>query len=248
MSQTKHLLEFAQFLEDQEDHSEELYSVLTNNKITMSNLIAKESGNGDFEPIQQGTHMARCIRVYDLGTQQNVMYNNSSHKVMLVFEIPDSPIENKDGDIMPMLQSKEYTLSLAEKANLRRDLISWRGKDFTAEEAAGFDIAKVLGVPCMLSIIHKKNEKTGKTYANIGSIIKPMKGAECPLAAHKMFIYEIAEGATTTFNQIPEWIQKKISQAEEWSPVAGFKQTPPDDSMLIPAGEEYDIPDDSLPF
>lgn len=213
-------------------------------------LIAKSSGNGDFEPIQQGTHIARCIRVYDLGTQQNTMFNNSSHKVMLVFEIPDSKIENKDGEIMPMLQSKEYTLSLAEKANLRRDLISWRGKDFTEEEAAGFDVTKVLGAPCMLSIAHKKNEK-GKVYANITSIMKPPKGLECPPAAHEMFIYEISEGMSHNFKtNIPEWVQNKIMKAEEFSIVPGAAQMPPiDDPSLMPIGEyEQLVEVDDLPF
>ena len=54
----------------------------------------------------------------------------------------------------PAAISKEFTLSLHERANLRRVLISWRGRQFTAEELGGFELANVLGANAMLNVVH----------------------------------------------------------------------------------------------
>ena len=55
-----------------------------------------------------------------------------------------------------------------EKANLRKHLEGWRGKNFTDAEAEDFDLASVLGKPCMLIV--SESENGGKTYSNIASV------------------------------------------------------------------------------
>ena len=60
--------------------------------------------------------------------------------------------ETKDG-----LIAKEYTVSLNEKANLRKDLESWRGKEIQPTELEGFDMTNLLGVQCTLQIMHNDN-------------------------------------------------------------------------------------------
>src|SRR5208337_1405024 len=77
---------------------------------------------------------------------------------------------------------KRYTLSLHEKAALRKDLESWRGRTFTEEELKGFDVENVLDVPCLLNVIH--NGTSGTVYANVSGIMKlpksmqPIKGRD----------------------------------------------------------------------
>ena len=82
-------------------------------------------------------------------------------------------IEGKD---LPRAISREYTLSLHKKANLRADLESWRGKGFTDRELEGFDLENILGKNCMLNIIHKQTEKA--IYANIVSVMPLMKNMQ----------------------------------------------------------------------
>lgn len=67
-----------------------------------------------------------------------------AHKIRIFWEIIGETIEI-NGEQMPRLVSKEFTLSLNEKSKLRQALQSWRGKAFTAEELQGFDLRKVLG-------------------------------------------------------------------------------------------------------
>jgi hypothetical protein len=68
-----------------------------------------------------------------------------------------------------------FTLSMHEKATLRKFLESWRGKAYTNDEAdQGIDVELMIGVNAVIQIAH--NVRDGSTWADIQSIMKPMKG------------------------------------------------------------------------
>lgn len=157
-----------------------------------------------------------------------------------MFEVPGEPIEI-DGKPAPMTIQREYTLSLSEKANLRHDLESWRGRQFTPAELEGFAVEKVLGQPCMLSVIHKTTGK-GKIYGAISGISGLPKGVTCPPAWHKPVKYEIEDGESEAFKALPEWIRKKIAACEEWtSPAAAEPEPEPEPEPESPP-ENEDVP------
>lgn len=173
--------------------------------------IAKEQTT--FEPAPSGTHIARCYGCIALGTQPSQMYADND-KVMLMFELPHEMIETEQGP-MPMTQSKEYTLSLGLKSNLRKDLDSWRGRPFTPEDLKGFEVSKVVGAPCQITIVHAVSG-TGNKYAKIASITGLAKGMTCPPAVHPPIKFEVADGRNATYRALPEWIQKKLEMCHEW--------------------------------
>lgn len=199
--------------------------------------VAKDSG-GSFEPVPPGTHAARAVNVISLGTQPS---NNPAFpprfKVMIGWELPDETID-VNGEKKPMMISKEYTLALSEKANLRHDLESWRGKPFSADELAGFAVEKLIGAPCLLTVIHKE-KAGGKTYANISSVSKLPKSMTCPDQVNESVHYEIEQGRDDVFDQLPEWIQRKISNCAEWKEGTGSH-----DATERPADDEGD----DIPF
>jgi len=102
---------------------------------------------------------------------------------------------------------KTYTVSLHENANLRGDLESWRGRPFTREELDGFDISKLLGVPCMVNVTH--TDKNGKTYANIAAVTPLPKALRenPPKASGDLLLHDDDNNA---YDSLPEWLQKKI--------------------------------------
>lgn len=108
--------------------------------------------------IEEGIFDGVCSKIIDLGTQYSEIFKNSAHKIRIFWEIVGETIEI-NGEQMPRLVSKEFTLSLNEKSKLRQALQSWRGKAFTAEELQGFDLKKVLGVGCQL----RSSTKRGAT-------------------------------------------------------------------------------------
>lgn len=137
-------------------------------------IIAKASGDGgNFEPAPAGTYRAVCVDVVDLGVLDVSWQGQTKrqHKINVAWVIDE---EREDGK--PFMVFKRYTLSLSEKASLRKDLESWRGRKFTREEEMGFDVETVVGKSCVLGVAHA--EKSGTTYANVTSISPLMKGMQ----------------------------------------------------------------------
>lgn len=174
--------------------------------------VAKGS---NYTPAPEGTHIARCFACISLGTQKSQMFA-STWKLMLMFELPNEMIETEQG-AKPMVVSKEYSLSLGKKASLTQHLNSWRGRAFTPEELKGFEVSNVVGAPCQLSIQHKTSN-AGNVRAEIISITGLPKGMTAPPQWHPSVKYEIEMLKNDIYQKLPEWIQKKINECEEWLP------------------------------
>ena len=117
-------------------------------------MIISDNGGTSFEQPPTGSHAARCISIIDLGTQRSTYEGEVQikHQVIVRWELANELLTIGDFAGKPFTVSKFYTASLHEKAGLRKDLASWRGRDFTAEELKGFDMKSILGKPCMLSV------------------------------------------------------------------------------------------------
>jgi hypothetical protein len=131
----------------------------------------KSENAREFQAAPPGVHQAVCVDVQDLGvldvTWQGV--TKKQHKINIAWQINEDRDDGK-----PFLVFKRYTLSLHEKAGLRKDLESWLGRKFGRDEELGFDVESVIGLNCLLNITH--NQSGEKTYANVSSVSPLMKG------------------------------------------------------------------------
>ena len=178
-------------------------------------LTVKETGGGGAAPIEAGAYPARCVGVVDLGIQHNDFNNKDQEKVRLIFELPTERVQ-VDGEDKPRWLSKPYTASLHEKATLRKDLDAWRGRPFTQEELAGFDLKNVLGAPCILTVVNAEG-KNGGLYAKISGISKPMKGMEVPPLENPMILFDMdAEDASETIKELPAWMREEVEKSATW--------------------------------
>jgi len=125
-------------------------------------IIAKSSGEShNRELIPAGTYVARCYSVVHLGhvTQKYMGEEKVVDLVRFTWELPtELRCFNQDKGMQPCAISKEMTFSLNEKSNLRAMLNAWRGKALTEEEAKAFDLAKLIGAPCMINLIHQPSK------------------------------------------------------------------------------------------
>lgn len=193
-------------------------------------FIAKDSGGeGNFKKVPPGVYVARCYSLIDMGTQvtDGQYGSKEQHKIRIGFEIfgdddAGNPLTiDMDGKMMPLTISKTYTLSLHEKAGLRKDLAAWRGRDFTDEEAKAFDVSKLMGVYCMLNITTSENN--GKTYTNIAGITplpQALKNAK-PAAVHDNITFDLDQPDWTAFQNFHEKLQETIKKSPEFAMAAG---------------------------
>lgn len=193
----------------------------------------------DFKRVPAGSHIAVCNLIADCGMQPgSQLYPNPKHKLYVRFEIPAERVEyEKDGQTIegPMTIGSFYTASMNEKATLRKHLESWRGRSFTDEEAAQFDVSAILGKACMLSVVH--SEAGGKTYANIASIGAMPKGVPIPKAENPLLYYDDSSPAVD-LDKLPKWLQDKIN-----GQLTG--EAPP---TTPPQPDQGGFTDDDIPF
>lgn len=172
------------------------------------------------EVIEPNNYIARCYKMLEIGTVQETIMGEvkTLKKVRIGWELPtELRLFNEEKGMQPIVIDKEYTLSMHEKSSLRKDLKSWRGKDFTEEEARSFDITKLIGAQCMLNIILKPSKKDPSVVYNDIAGITPMpKGFECPPAVNPKQLLEFDNFNQELFDYLPDFIKDKIKSSEEY--------------------------------
>lgn len=163
-------------------------------------MIISDSGSS-YEQLEEGLHPAVSILIAGVGTQRTPFKNeDGTDKVQKKMIIQ---WETKDG-----LIAKEYTVSLNEKANLRKDLESWRGKKFSPTELEGFDMTNLLGVQCTLQIMYNDNG-----YAKVNTVLPKTQELKKTKGTN---IYDITDHDQESFELLPNWVKQKIEQSIEW--------------------------------
>lgn len=200
--------------------------------------FATDTGGGDFVQAPAGSHLARCIKLTDLGTQTGEFEGKVNHRnqVLATWELPNELME----DGQPFLVSKFYTNSLGDKATLRHHLVTWRGRDFTVEELARFDLQSILGAPCMLSVVHSEKGK-----AKVDAVMKLPKGMECPPQINPSEAFWLDEFSQEKFEKVSKGIAAIIMKSPEYQEAVGLKQ--PEESKPSGGGDFDDFSSD-IPF
>ena len=175
-------------------------------------LIAKDKGGGDYTPIPEGLHHGICYGIFDIGTHYNAAFSKWAHQCIIVWELPEER-GTFDGKDLPRAISKTLTVSLHEKAELRKVLQTWRGRSFTEQELQGFDIKAVLGANCFVQVIHKK--KDDKVFANLVGVTPLPKGTAKKEPENPLKFFSFEDG-TNIPEGTPDWISDKIKSSKEW--------------------------------
>ncbi len=197
-------------------------------------FVASDSGGGNFKRVPSGVHIGRCYSLIDLGTQlSSGQYGEKlQHKIRVAWELFGEDEEGKpltvdfDGKEMPMTISKSYTLSLSEKASLRKDLQSWRGREFTDEEAKGFDISKLIGAYCMVNVT--TSETNGKTYSNVANLtpLPTALKASKPAPVHDTVMFDLDNPDWAVFDTFHDKLKDAIKRSPEFAKAAGHTVAP----------------------
>jgi len=189
---------------------------------------------------EEGSYGARCIGIVDIGTQ-DIMYQGqakSVRQVMLFFElIGTKAVFDQNKGEQPFVMHQKFTLSFNEKANLRKFLKSWRNKDMTEQEAEDpLFMKNLLGKPLYLSV--SISEKDGKSYRNIGSIMKyPANMPKLAAPENETFYFDMdtevpGNNPMEAFPKLYPWVQDMIVKSPEYHQLFGNVQGSPENGNL----------------
>jgi len=222
----------------------------------------KATKGGNFKAIplpEPQTVFARCYSMIDIGTVPNFYMNKlvgDARKIYVTWEFPSLlGVFSEERGEQPFVIGMELTASTADNSNLAKLISQWRNKPFTAEEEEGFDPATMVGKTCFISFIHKRkgafkdkgvteitNENTNLKFNGI--MPKP-KDVVAPDNINPYFIWDWEKIAVDGFNKdefekIPRWLQKKMTESEEFKKYAPAGYTVEDNSY-----SSNDSPDDT---
>ena len=228
----------------------------------MVSTLPKPEG-GHFELTPAGTFIARCYRFLDLGSHDQTYQGESKglkRLVMIGFELPTELMTEGEYAGKPFTIHKRYTWSMHEKATLRKDLESWRGRKFNDADfgPGGFDVRNLLGKVCTLTITHSASENGDRQYANITAIGAAMKGINIPeqINASVYLSLEPDRFDGHAFDGLSDKLKDFIRQTPEYRDLTGQKrpsyaeqtgrgydeQNPPPHSQMADERELEDVP------
>ena len=204
-------------------------------------MILSDKGGGEFAQAPAGTHVARCIKMIDIGTQFGEYQGkpNSARKIVIGFELPNELMPDGDYAGKPFIVNKYYTASLSEKANLRKDLVNWRGREFTPEELMGFESKNILGKPCMIQLTPNDKEKV-----RITGVMALPRGTTVPEQINPSFYFSLERGEFNhaAFDGLSDYYKELITKTPEWQSLQS-KADP-----VSKNGGGMDSLDDDIPF
>ena len=208
------------------------------------------------EPIKDitpaGNHIARCYMILHLGTILDSYKGEEKllNKVRLTFELSNELKEFREGEgEKPYSISQEYTLSMGEKANLRKLVEGWTGEEIPLEKRKTFEIACMIGKVCLLNVVHRTAKTSGNKYAIISSTSPVPDGMAVPDQINESVVIDYDNITEEIFYSLPEFIRNKMMTSIEYrnkfdigaqgaDPIPGEKTAntsfPPDNSPENP--------------
>lgn len=186
-----------------------------------------EGEGGKYEPPPEGNHLAVLVAMVDLGTHTKE-YNgerNTYRKVWLGWEL----VEEMNGEGDPFIIGRDYTLSFAESAGLRKMVEKWMGKKIPAGERPR--MTALLGKACMLSVAHTQSSDGNRTYAKVDLIAPLPKSVQGKPSQSKPFFWDMSlpsdppsmdhlpylygEPLLDWIKRSPEWLKRADGQRQE---------------------------------
>jgi hypothetical protein len=197
-------------------------------------------------PLEARVYLGVLIGIYDIGTQDSTYLGKvtKKRKGILLWELVGERVSGTDQSTgeewdRPRTLSKRYTLSMGDKAALRRDVEAVQGKRMTKEVAAAFDISSLLGLNAQLQVTQRQEGE--KVYNDIHTLMATMKGhvnVEPESPCGWFHFRTVPEGAVLDASLFPEsmpkWAVEKAMTSPEWVALGG--QPPQADPMDVIGG------------
>lgn len=206
-------------------------------------ILATKSKGSNFEPIAEGSYPARIYQIIHLGTIPGFQ-GSMQNKVRISFEFPtELKVFKEENGEQPQVLSKEYTLSTHEKSGLRKLITACDPTAFKKISEDDFqeeyDIEKLLGKCCLVSVIHKDAKAGDAVYANIDVETVMPKGMVCDPQINESKSLSYDNFDESLFNSLPSFIQEKMKQSYEYK-----KMT--EDPNEVPFPDSYNNGDEDI--
>ena len=189
----------------------------------------------EFPKASEGQHVAICV---DFIGPWRAVDDFDPKKPYLVQKCAYVwQIDEQRQDLKPFELAREFTMSFGPKANLRRFIGQWRGKEITDQEAKGqgIDLEAFVGKPGLLTVQHRE-KRAGGIRVEVSSIIPlPKQIGAISASAYTRAEYwakRIAEDEDQATRLEQEQMAAGAAQQERFQDIPAALQEPESDSDL----------------
>ena len=174
-----------------------------------------------------GTYPARVFKFMNLGTRlqeyKGQLKDYPDTLINISWELPTElhsfTKKNEDGsettEEKPLVISREFTLSMGSKSNLRPIVEGIIGTSLTDDEAYNFDLEQLVGMTSLVTITHRV-ANNGNTYANVASTAPLIKGMEVKEAVNKPIIFDVNTATEEDIEALPAFLKEKVYASDEY--------------------------------
>lgn len=189
-------------------------------------LNAREisGGGSDIPPMEPGTYPGRLTHVIGLGLQPQIFENEEKapqQEIQVVYELSDEFLKDEDGEDDP--KKPRWLYETFALHNLAADRAKSTQRYFALDptEEHGGDWAKLIGLPCMITVINKvgtKGKNKGKVFNNVASIsaMRSKEAAKLPALVHPTKFFDPSEPDIEVFMSLNDKLKDKIVKGLEY--------------------------------
>lgn len=182
--------------------------------------------------IEEGSYIATIYSVIEMGTQLNPAFGTESKKIRLTFELPtELKVFKEENGEQPRVISQEYSLSLSEKASLRKIVEACVPSALKLDDEGmmpDFDVENLIGKNCLITIKHKETTK-GAKFQNVENVTIVPKGMQSYKQINETKVLSFDNWNDELFNSLPEFIKDKIMVSSEYKVLKGLDLPNADD-------------------
>lgn len=176
------------------------------------------------DPMEPGSYPARLVQLIGLGVQPQRAYKGEEKpprlSIRTTYEFLDEFMKDEEGeDILdkPRWLSEELPF-MSLKADMAKSTKRYYALD--PEERADGDWAKLVGLPCMVTIVNETDKRPGNdtVYDKIAAVsaMRPKEAAKAPELVNPPLIWDFYDPDIEVFNGFPDWIKDKIKGAVDY--------------------------------
>lgn len=158
-------------------------------------------------PAPEGSHLARCYLLVDLGWQISSKYHTAEEKVLIGWEL-DTTIGDR-----PFVHLQQFTARLDRGTKLLELLEGWYNKRFTEAERTTFRLSTLIGQACYLTLKQTADYHDPlKRWAHVAHVAPLPKNFIYEEAYHQPVHFDLDTYTKDNFLALPEKIRSKINK------------------------------------
>ena len=220
--------------------------------LNLNDIESPNTGSNKLCPA--GNHRARVVSLIDMGVHNNFFDSTKppKPKVSVTYELLDEFMD--DEETKPFWVSETFALS-HPKADLGTS--TKRMKAIDPANELNFDISKIVGLPCTVTVVHEpKKDNPSESRIKISNVTPAMKmkGMTMPELVNAPRLFLLATPDLEVFNGLPDWMKEDIKKNNNYqgSPLqaalnGGATPKAKVEPMPQPEHEEAAF-DDEIPF